>query len=174
MDRQEVVLLSALAEELKVDKSNLRRKVLGYGISMFKVRTKESRGQETLALTPEDAETVREQLGREYVTSSGTVAAPESEVGYFYVIQPVPELDENRVKLGYSSDVEARLRSYQVIVPTAKVLFAIPCKRQWERAIIDSVTRVDCQPLSAEVFQCGDAKALLERVQGFLDLLPSA
>ena len=55
----EHITLKELAEELGMDRSNLRKYVVAEGISTFTVRKLLSRGQKMLALRPEDANKVR-------------------------------------------------------------------------------------------------------------------
>lgn len=55
----DVVVLKDLAAELGMDRSHMRRFVLGLGIDPFFVRTQESRNQATLAVSVEEAEQVR-------------------------------------------------------------------------------------------------------------------
>ena len=56
------ITLKELAQELSMDRSNLRKYVVAEGIPTFEVRNLVSRGQKTLALTPEDADKVRRGL----------------------------------------------------------------------------------------------------------------
>jgi hypothetical protein len=93
-------------------------------------------------------------------------------VGYFYVVQPVPDLEPRRVKLGYTTNVESRLASYRTISPHAQVLETWPCKTAWEAAAIDSVTREECELLGGEVFRCEDVNRLIERADAFFELMP--
>ena len=58
----EHITLKELAEELSMDRSNLRKYVVAEGISTFTVRNLASRGQKMLALVPEDANRVRSGL----------------------------------------------------------------------------------------------------------------
>ena len=53
------VTVAALAAELEMDKSALRKAILKLGLSTTRVRSLESRGQAMLALTEADAETIR-------------------------------------------------------------------------------------------------------------------
>ena len=52
----EFVTLQELSKIFKVDKSNVRRYLKKNGFSFLKVRTAETRGQLTLALTREDSD----------------------------------------------------------------------------------------------------------------------
>lgn len=56
-----MVPLKALAEELGMDRSHLRRFVLSLGIEPERIRTEDSRNQLTLALSDIDAERVRDE-----------------------------------------------------------------------------------------------------------------
>ena len=58
----EHVTLQSLAEELKMDRSNLRKYVMSEGMIPMQVRTLASRGQKTLAVTEDEAERIRQGL----------------------------------------------------------------------------------------------------------------
>lgn len=60
-----LITLRQLAEELSIDKSNLRRYILKKGITFKKVRTEAGRHQLEIALTFEDADKVREIRDKE-------------------------------------------------------------------------------------------------------------
>ncbi len=162
------VTVKQLAEELNHDRSSLRKYLIKNGFQLHRVRTPASRGQETLALTAEDAELVRATLQSEgYVASSS--ASPH---GYFYAIQVVPELAPNRVKLGWASDVQARLAAHRTAAPTAALLKSWPCRQRWEFTAIDSATRTGCKALLNEVFECDSLDALVGRVDAFFAIMP--
>ena len=57
---EHVITLRDLAEELGMDRSHLRRYVLGIGIKPLRIRTKESRSQLTLCVTDLDAVKIRQ------------------------------------------------------------------------------------------------------------------
>ena len=166
----EYVTLKQLADELKMDRSHLRRYVLQNDFEPFKVRTAESRGQPTLALSPADAESVRDMRTQDGFTYS--VGVPANGGGFFYVIQLLPSLAPNRVKLGFAISIEARLQSHRTAAPTAELIKAWPCKRSWETAAIASVTRIECQLLSGEVFDCESLDTLVSRCDEFFAIMP--
>lgn len=167
---QEYVTVKELAKEWGMDKSNARRYLMGAGFSFVHVRTPETRGQKTLALTLVDAEQARQ--ARERDGYSGGVAETRSNGGYFYIVQLVPDLDPKRVKLGFASKIDARLQAHKMAAPTAKLVETWPCKRVWEYAIIDSITRSECKLLSNEVFECENIERLIESTQAFFKLMP--
>jgi hypothetical protein len=47
-----------------------------------------------------------------------------------------------------------------------------PCKRTWEAAAIDCLTREDCQLILNEVFDCDDLQALIARGDAFFAQMP--
>ena len=102
------VSLKELAAELGIDRSHARRYILGLGLSPVKRRTPDSGGQLTLTISAEEAEYVRRTRDDQGFLGRGNEVSVDT--GYFYVIQLVPELDPNRVKLG-ADDRAARRRN---------------------------------------------------------------
>lgn len=166
------VTLSALALELGLDKSGLRKYALKNHFVPVQIRTLESRGQSMLALSSEDAEALRE-LRQQQGFGPGTGEVLDTGTGFFYVVQLVPELSPNRLKLGYTNGLDGRLSAHRTAAPTAILLKSWPCQKVWEPAAIASATRVESRPLSNEVFDCDDAGRLVERVDAFFALMPS-
>ncbi|MFH1486719.1 MAG: hypothetical protein ABIH46_11665 [Chloroflexota bacterium] len=169
MPGQEYVSVKQLSQELGLDSSNTRKYVLSQGFSFLKQRTPDSRGQLANVLAKEDAEAIKAL--REEQGFSGNVVANHTE-GWFYVVQIVPELDPLRVKLGFASDAHNRLQAHRTVAPTAILVKAWPCKRVWEQAAMDSVTRTGCQLIASEVFQCDGLDTLIERCDSFFELMP--
>ena len=169
MEKQEYVSVKQLAQELGLDSSNTRKYVLSQGYSFLKQRTPDSRGQLANVLTKEDAEAIKAL--REEQGFTGNAVANSAE-GWFYIVLIVPELDPLRVKLGFASDARNRLQAHRTVAPTATLVKAWPCKRAWEQAAMDSVTRLGCQLIASEVFQCDNLDALIERCESFFELMP--
>ncbi len=170
MAEDEFISIKDLANRLGMDRSHARRYVLKLGYSFHKRRTQDSGGQLTLCLIAAEAEEIVSQRADQGFTASTLVAV--SDVGVFYVIQLVPELDPNRLKLGFAESIHQRLSQHRTAAPTARVLHAWPCKRSWELTAMDSLTRLDCRLILNEVFECNDAQALVERGDAFFRLLP--
>lgn len=96
-----------------------------------------------------------------------------SNYGYFYIIQIVPELLPNRVKIGYTDNLETRLREHQTSAPTARYAATWGCKRSWDYAAMDSITRKDCVLVMNEVYE-GDVDLFLQRANDFFNLMPNS
>jgi len=164
------VSLKELAQELDLDRSNLRKYALKKGFDLIRVRTPDSRGQPTLALSAADAESLREARESDGYNHQFPI---ENGNGFFYVIRLVPEFAPNRMKLGFASNVNARLQAHRTAAPTAQLVKAWPCQKSWEVAAIASLTRQDCQLVANEVFDCNDVNELVTRGDGFFAIMPS-
>jgi hypothetical protein len=148
MEPDEFITIKELASRMNMDRAHARRYVLRLGYSFDRRRTQDSGGQLTLCVSAADADQILSTRQAQGFTASTVVAV--SDVGYFYVIQLVPELDPKRLKLGFAESIEQRLDQHHTAAPTAKLLRAWPCKRSWELTAMDSLTRVDCGDIAIE------------------------
>lgn len=164
------IILNDLADELGVDRSNFRKYLAQKNITPLKVRDPKS-NQAVSALTLEDAELVRQERERQGF-GKREVSPIENGDGYFYVIQLIPELAPNRVKLGFAADVTTRLQSHRTAAPTAQIIKAWHCKRSWEVAAMASLTRIESALIANEVYECDDLPSLISRGDAFFSLMP--
>jgi hypothetical protein len=174
------VTLKELAEELGRDRGTLRKWIqtrLQPKVIFLRVRPSGARaGPPSLAVSLEDAARIRqaredEGFGTDMGLGSGVSQGNGS--GWFYVVQPVPEFDQNRLKLGFAVDTKQRLDTYRTICPHAAILKSWPCHPTWERTAIASISREGCRSLGQELFQCDDVQALVDRADAFFKLMPS-
>lgn len=171
MTSDDYVSIKDLANRLGMDRSHARRYVMKLGYSFHKRRTPGSGSQLTLCVTSAEADEIASQRADKGFTSSTVVAI--SDVGVFYVIQLVPDLDPKRLKLGFAESLEQRLSQHRTAAPTARALRACPCKRPWEMTAIDALTREGCRLILNEVFECDDPDALVKRGDAFFSMLPA-
>lgn len=170
MADNEFMSMRELADKLKMDRSHARRYVINLGYKCHKRRTQDSAGQLALCVTTAEAEEIiNRRKAQGFIESDVPVV---SDVGMFYVIQLVPELDPKRLKLGFADSIGQRLSQHRTAAPTAKVLHAWPCKRSWELTVMDSLTRLNCRRILNEVFEGDDPTALVERGETLFSLLP--
>jgi hypothetical protein len=167
------ITLKNLAAELGIDKSNLRKYILEKiaEVQLVKIRTPETHRQLVSALSLEDAEIVRQFRAKLGFAANKTFAIEDGQ-GVFYVIQLIPELDPNRIKLGFANSIEPRLQAHRTAAPTAKLIKVWSCKRTWEIAAMDSATRIECQLIANEVFTCDNLDNLVNRINSFFEQLP--
>lgn len=172
-NQKEYITIKELAEKLGVDRSYARKYVISHGYAFDKIRTTESQHQLTLALSIEDAETIIEiRQGEGYSIGDKIGNVLNGENGYFYVIQLIPEFNPNRIKLGFATDLDARLKSHKTSAPTAILLKSWICKRCWENAAISSITRMECKLIGGEVFDCNNLENLIQRAETFFSCMP--
>ena len=93
------------------------------------------------------------------------------DVGFFYLIQLEPGHDPGRFKVGFTMDLEGRLRKHRYAAPFAQYLCSFPSKRVWERAAIDCVTN-GCERLHTEVFRAERLAEIASRAQAFFSMMP--
>jgi len=168
----EMVGLAEIAKRLNVDSTTVRR-LIARESDALQLEVHRGKGDKLL-LTKDDAETlIASYLARRGpVTSSSEETAKFDRYGYFYVIQLVPEALPNRVKIGFADNVEKRLAEHRTAAPTAKLLKAWPCKRSWDYAAMDSITRDGCKLVLNEVYE-GDIQGFIERGEQFFAVMPN-
>lgn len=169
----EMVGLAELAKRLGMaDSSGARRLIAREGDSLG-LELHRGKGDKLL-LSRDDAD----RLIASYESRRGPVqidaedSAKYDRFGSFYLIQLVPELRPNRVKVGFADNVDKRLTEHRTAAPTAKLLRAWPCKRSWENAAIDSITREGCKLVLNEVYE-GDVNGFVARGDGFFAIMPN-
>lgn len=174
------VSIAEIERVFGLDRSNTRKALLKIcerlGIVTHQRRTPSTRGQRTLCVTRPEWEKIlahRSQVQGFGIGEAASSARPvASGIGVFYVLQMVPELDPNRVKLGYTESTEARFADHRTASPTAKFVKKWPCKSIWERAAMDSATRIGTSLIANEVFVVEDLTDLIDCLDQFFALMP--
>lgn len=91
--------------------------------------------------------------------------------GYFYIVILDP-IRPNRVKIGFTNNMQSRLAAYRTSNPDVKELGYWPCKRQWEIAAMAAITNTECKHVAGEIYDCPNLGDILSRAQKFFDLMP--
>jgi hypothetical protein len=178
---EDYVSFYELAKRLGVSYDTVRRSVAKYGdelgIAVQKMKTPGSKGALTQCISGDDANTLVAFLENR-PKSDQIGGGDENEVsfrrfGYFYIIQVVPELMPNRVKIGYTDNLDQRLREHQTSAPTARFAKHWECKRSWDQAVMDSITREGCALVMNEVYE-GDVESFVSRANAFVAMLPAS
>ena len=168
------VSFTELAQQLNVDSVTVRRLIERYG-SRLKISIKKEQSKTSNAnyLSRDDAQllvTYYESL-RSSITENSMVEAAIRDYGVFYVIQLVPEVIPDRIKIGYTDNLEKHLVEHRIAAPTARVLGLWPCKREWDYTAIESITREGCALVLNEVFE-GEPDGFVRRAEAFFELMP--
>ncbi len=166
----EMVSIPEIAKRLNIDGGTVRR-FIAREQEELKVELHRGKGDKLL-LSREDAD----RLISAYESRRGPISQSEDtskydRFGYFYVIQLVPEALPNRVKIGFADNVETRLTEHQTSAPTAKLLKSWPCKRSWDYAAMDSITRENCKLVLNEVYE-GNLEGFFSRGDAFFNIMP--
>jgi len=164
-----------IADQCSVSYDTIRRTIrkIGPDLSIEVKRKRNKKGTLSDCLSIEDANKLKshfesKKASKNHVQQEYTL----QRFGYFYVIQLVPEALPDRVKLGYTDNIEQRLNEHQTSAPTANIIGHWRCKRYWEQAAMDSITRKDCHLVMNEVYE-GDIEGFLSRAKEFFDIMPN-
>lgn len=177
---QERIAIVDLADDLQVRKQRIFKLVRRLGILPTQRREPSRGNQNTASVTPNEASTIRAEIVKSSDTpgadSGLAVGGPavyySDDVGFFYLIQLEPEHDPGRFKLGFTTDLEGRLRKHRCAAPFAQYRCSFPARRVWERAAIDCVTN-GCEQLHTEVFRAESLEQVANRAQSFFSMMPS-
>ena len=167
-----------MAKRLGVDPTTVRRLIERHGaelgIEVQKGRGNTSNAKWTNYISREDSD----RLAAFYESRGASrQKRPSSDsfltFGFFYLIQLVPEAMPNRIKIGYTDNLKQRLADHQTAAPTAQVIASWPCKRSWDYAAMDSITREGCTWVLNEVFE-GEPDGFVNRGNAFFSVMPQA
>ncbi len=169
------IALPDLADEMQCHKQTLFKIAKRLGITPIKRRDADKRNQLVATITREEALAVRSEVVSR--TRTGTEASSEfdyviADVGCFYIVQLEPEHDPGRIKVGFTTDMEGRLRKHRCSAPFAMSIRTWPCRRTWERAAIDSVT-VGIEQLHTEIFRAKSIDEVIARAEKFFAAMPN-
>jgi len=166
-----------LAEELQIRKQTIFKVAKRLGIQTNRRKESARGGQKVATITQAEATFIRNELRRtrSFAADDQNVSSPApltDEVGVFYVIQLEPNHDSGRFKVGFTTDLDDRIRKHRCSAPFAQCLKNWPCRRTWERAAIDSVTN-GCECLHTEVFRTTSINDVIGRSNEFFKLMPA-
>lgn len=169
------VAVADLADELGVYKQSIFRIAKRLDVQTVK-RREPTRGNQLIALVSEAGATaIRDAVAqgrRGGVQSVSDVAEFAPDEGWFYLIQLEPEHDSGRLKVGFTTDLDGRLRHHRCSAPFAVYRKTWPCRRTWERAAVDSMT-TGLEQLHTEVFRGPCLDEVVERGDRFFSVMPS-
>ena len=80
--------------------------------------------------------------------------------GLFYISQPIPEYNENRLKVGFSSNLERRQKDHRCTNPNFRIVKTYDSRKEWEKPLIKSMSN-HFHFLSEEVLECDDVSKVV-------------
>ena len=168
--KSEPVSVLQIADKLDKRKQHVFKVIRRLGIEKKLKKSATARGQRIAYVTREDYKRIKE-----YFSAAGdeaTYDTVDSDTGgVFYIIQLEPEHDPGRIKLGFATNIDERLRSHRTAAPFSKVLETWPCKLLWEKTAIECAAQ-DCERLHTEIFRAKSIEAVQERCEQFFTLMP--
>ena len=168
----DLIGLAEIASRLNIDNRTVRR-LLAQEAESLGIEIQRGKGDKVL-LERNDAERLIESYfarrGPVQVNSEDTVKY--DRFGYFYLIQLIPEALPDRIKIGFADNIDRRLVEHRTAAPTAKLLASWPCKRSWDYAAMDSITRSNCKLVLNEVYE-GEVNGFIQRAEEFFALMPN-
>ncbi len=169
-----IIALAELADELGTHKQTLFKIAKRLGIQPVK-RRDPTRGNQLISLVTEtDAAVIRDAFAqgrRSGVQDSSDVVEFAPDEGWFYLVQLEPQRDPGRYKVGFTTDLDGRLRHHRCSAPFAAYLKTWPCKRLWERAAIDCLT-AGAEQLHTEVFRAKSLEGAREKGDRLFEIMP--
>jgi hypothetical protein len=144
------------------------------GIETFLEKSTASRGQKVARLTKPSFEQLQDHFSSSAVGSESVEGGGlDSQIGgLFYLIQLEPDHDPTRFKLGFTTNIEERLRAHKTAAPFSSVVKTWPCRLLWEKTAIESISR-GCERVHTEVFRGELLEVILDRCEKFFTLMPS-
>ena len=172
---EKFVTFQEAAEENGVGIDTIRRNAKKLDLEITRRKTPSSRGTLVNCLSREDADKLKAFFDKKknYEFTPGVSDVTVQRYGYFYLIQLVPEAIQNRVKIGYTDNLEQRVSEHKTSAPTLKLLKSWECKRSWDQAAMDSITRENCKKVLNEVYE-GEIKGFIERGDQFFSHMPNS
>lgn len=170
----QLVAVAELADELNTHRGTVLKIAKRMGLDLMKRRDVDRGNQQISVLRQADADRIRAELVNNRRSGEQTLDGndlPVAEQGIFYLIQLEPIHDPGRIKVGFTTDRDGRLRHHRCSAPFAEYVKSWPCRRLWERTAIDSLTW-DLEQLHTEVFRCANLEAVTDRGDRFFALMP--
>ena len=168
MAERNLISIIEVAKIHGLRRQSIHKIVKKHGIHTEKASSDDSRGQQISWITMSDYKILEKHLSN--ATQAET--AQTMSQGVFYLVLLEPDSDPGRFKVGFTHDLDERLRKHKTVAPFLRVVKTWPCKILWERTAIDCVTE-DCQKLHTEVFRADKISSVVDRADRFFELMPT-
>ncbi len=171
MAREHLISIIDIAQHHGRRKQAIHGIVRRLGLNVENVVGERTRGQKASHITVRDYEIHRRQFDTPPTAKLVDASNSPTAQAVFYLILTEPDLDPGRFKLGFSADLEERLRHHRTAAPFSELVRQWPCKALWEKTAIDCVAD-GCQRLGPEVFRADSIEDVMRRADQFFDLMP--
>jgi hypothetical protein len=168
--REKVSVLD-VAKELRQQKPYIYVLVKRLGITPIMEVTPDSKGHKIMLICRNDVARIDAYLKENGLEENENALATGNTPGVFYLIQLEPTHDPGRIKLGFATNADDRLRSHRTAAPFSRIVKTWPSKLLWEKTAIDCVTQ-NCERLRTEVFRASDVVDVERRCDRFFSMMP--
>lgn len=166
-EAQELVSIIEIARDNGVRAQTIHKIAKRLGIETVKVSRESSRGQKASHVTSYGRREIEQQLLRSERESDTRV---ESQ-GVFYLVLLEPRVDPARFKVGFTTNLDERLRSHRTVAPYLEIVKTWPCKMLWERTAIECISS-GSERIYTEIFRCDNIQRIVEWADQFFNLMP--
>ena len=171
---EDLISVIQASEHLGKRKQTVFKVLKRLGIRTQKQRHSSHKNQLIAYITKGEFQMVQEDLAASPSSPSESNQSPNlnsEELGCFYLMQLEPNHDPSRFKVGFTSSIPERLRALKCSAPFVAILGTWPCKRSWEKTVIECVS-FECERLHTEVFRSNSIEDVRRKCQSFFDLMP--
>ena len=121
MDK-ELISISEIARDHNKRRQTVHKIVRRLGLDIVKRKGDGSRGQQVSCISLNDYRELKRHLDNQDDSPINSNNDGEIIGGVFYVISLEPELDPGRMKVGFTTNINERLRSHRTSAPFAEVV----------------------------------------------------
>ena len=156
--------ITQLAQEFKMNKANLHKLIRKLEIDIKMVRDPKAGNQKVAMINLEGIKILKEYRS--------DFNQPEDKgIGMFYLLRLLPDIEPNRVKFGYTTDIKMRLKQLKTVCPQLETIKTWNCKSMIEQIVILIATTKEDKRLSAEVFNISNIDKTISRIDLFFSML---
>lgn len=164
----QLISLIEIADAHGKRRQSVHKLVNRLGMKTTKRKNSQAHGQAVSYIAATDYEELKRHFNGQVGRNDETVSDISS---VFYIIQLEPDLDQGRIKVGFTTDIGERMRSHRTSAPFSTIVRTWPCKLLWEKTAIECITR-DCEQLHTEIFRTDNIDAVVDRANRFFGLMP--
>ena len=170
---EDLISVNEIADRYGKSYASMRKLVNKLNIQKYYQVTNTSRGQLASCIKEEDLKILTDYWDKtKHTNNNNTTLKNKSNnnEGLLYIILLDPAVDIKRFKIGFTTNINERLRQYRTVAPFAEVINSCRCKFYWERTATDYITW-GCEKIGTEVFETNDINVVASRMDAFSDFM---
>ncbi len=161
---EKLYTIKEVAQAVGRDRSITLKNIKKHDIPIVMIKTPDTNGQKTVALTEDAYKQFLDLSGVYGVTSKKKYVASANEKGVFYLINPIPAHSKTRIKFGYTFSIDERVKEYKTICPDMEIVKTWPIKKYQEKTIIDMAITKSDKRIGTEIYEIADVNETIARI----------